>query len=148
MWGIKEKCHLLVEQAMEQDKLQRSVESGPAVRRREVPIWAWLAVIAYMVLADNLFPSGYEGWALAVGWFVAGTLCLVNYNSCGRYHCKITGPGLLGIGILVILEALGIVSMPGWVTFTSFIAVLAAGFGLEYRYRSECGTCYIMPRSK
>lgn len=130
---------------MEQDKIQRPAGSERVATHREVPTWAWLAVIAYMVFADNLFPSEYEGWALVAGWFAAATLCLVNYSSCGRYHCKITGPGFIGLGILAVLETLGIVSVPGWVTFTTLFAVLAVGFGLEYRYRGECGTCYVSP---
>jgi hypothetical protein len=95
-----------------------------------------------MVLVDNLMPSEYEGWALVAGWFAAGTMCLVNYSSCGRYRCKITGPGFLGLGILALLGTVGIVNAPAWVTFTALIAVLAVGFGLEYRYRSTEGTCY------
>ncbi|WP_148701237.1 hypothetical protein [Candidatus Nitrososphaera evergladensis] len=93
-------------------------------------------------------PSPYEGWALVAGWFAAGALCLVNYGSCGRYHCKITGPGFLGLGILALLDTIGVVNLPAWVTFTTLIAVLAVGFGLEYRYKSKCGTCYAALDSK
>lgn len=131
---------------MKQDKMQQPAKSS--AMHWEVPAWAWLVVIAYMVFADNLFPSEYEGWALVAGWFAAATLCLVNYNSCGRYHCKITGPGFLVLGALAVLETLGIVSVPGWVTFAVLFAVLGVGFGLESRYRSECGTCYITPNQQ
>lgn len=117
-------------------------------RHREIPLWGWLAVIGYMVLADNLMPSPYEGWALVAGWFAASALCLVNYGSCGRYHCKITGPGFLGLGILDLLDTIGVVNLPAWVTWTALIAMLAVGFGLEYRYKSKCGTCYATLGSK
>jgi hypothetical protein len=117
-------------------------------RRREIPLLGWLAVIAYMVLVDNLMPSEYEGWALVGGWFAAGAMCLVNFSSCGRYHCKITGPGFLGLGILAALEAIGVVNPAAWVTWTALFAVLAGGFGLEYRYKSRCGTCYTVFNSK
>ena len=128
---------------MGQNKQKQSFE--PMSKRREIPLWGWLAAIAYMVLVDNLMPSGYEGWALVAGWFALGTMCLVNFRSCGRYHCKITGPGFYGLGVLAILETMGVVNAPEWVTFTALIAVLAVGFGLEYRYKGKEGTCYCNP---
>jgi hypothetical protein len=56
-----------------------------------------------------------------------------------------TGPGFYGLGILVILETMGVVNAPGWVTGIALIAVLAVGFGLEYRYKGKEGTCYCNP---
>jgi hypothetical protein len=127
---------------MEQEKRQlQPIE--PRLRHREIPWWGWLAAIAYMVLVDNLVPSEYEGWALVAGWFALGTMCLANFSSCGRYHCKITGPGFIGLGILALLETVGVIgNLPAWVTYTALIAVLTLGFGLEYRFKSNCGTCY------
>ena len=127
---------------MEQNKGQKTAE--PVFRRKEVPLWSWLAVIAYMVLVDNLMPSQYEGWALVAGWFAASAMCLVNYNSCGRYHCKITGLGFLGLGVLAILEEIGVIDLEAWVIWTTLFAVLAVGFGLEYRYNSKSGSCYVV----
>jgi hypothetical protein len=96
-------CKAKAMEEQEQNKRQEQqlpVESaGHIVRRREIPLWGWLAVIAYMLIADNLMSWEYEGWALVAGWFAAGAMCLVNYSSCGRYHCKITGLGFLGLGI-------------------------------------------------
>ena len=128
---------------MEQNRRQQPIESI-MTKRREIPLGGWLAVIAYMVLVDNLMPSEYEGWALVAGWFAAGMMCLANYNSCGRYHCKITGPGFFGLGILAILDTIGMIDPPAWVTWTTLFAVLAVGFGLEYRYNSKCGSCYVV----
>jgi protein-S-isoprenylcysteine O-methyltransferase Ste14 len=127
---------------MEQNKGQKTAE--PVFRRKEVPLWSWLAVIAYMVLVDNLMPSQYEGWALVAGWFAASAMCLANYNSCGRYHCKITGLGFLGLGVLAILEEIGVIDLEAWVIWTTLFAVLAVGFGLEYRYKSKSGSCYVV----
>jgi protein-S-isoprenylcysteine O-methyltransferase Ste14 len=127
---------------MEQNKGQKTAE--PVFRRKEIPLWSWLAVIAYMVLVDNLMPSQYEGWALVAGWFAASAMCLANYNSCGRYHCKITGLGFLGLGVLAILEEIGVIDLEAWVTWTTLFAVLAVGFGLEYRYNSKSGSCYVV----
>ena len=127
---------------MEQNKGQKTAE--PVFRRKEIPLWGWLAVITYMVLVDNLMPSEYEGWAIVAGWFAAGAMCLVNYSSCGRYHCKITGLGFLGLGVLAILEEIGVIDLEAWVTWTTLFAVLAVGFGLEYRYNSKSGSCYVV----
>jgi protein-S-isoprenylcysteine O-methyltransferase Ste14 len=127
------------------------VESaGRVIRRnsREIPLWSWLPVIAYMVLVDNLMPSDYEGWAIVAGWFAASAMCLVNYRSCGRYHCKITGLGFLGLGVLAILEEIGVIDLEAWVIWTILLAVLAVGFGLEYRYNSKSGSCYVVCGSK
>ncbi len=93
-------------------------------------------------------PSEFEGWALVAGWFAASAMCFANYSSCGRYHCKITGPGFLGLGILALLETIGVIgNPPAWITFAALAAVLGAGFGLEYRYKSTGGTCYVESNS-
>jgi protein-S-isoprenylcysteine O-methyltransferase Ste14 len=132
---------------MTEEQQQQPVESAGRVIRhnsREIPLWGWLAVIAYMVLVDNLMPSEYEGWAIVAGWFAASAMCLVNYSSCGRYHCKITGLGFFGLGVLAILEEIGVIDLEAWVTWTTLFAVLAVGFGLEYRYNSKSGSCYVV----
>ena len=123
------------------------VESaGRVIRRnsREIPLWSWLAVITYMVLVDNLMPSQYEGWAIVAGWFAASAMCLVNYSSCGRYHCKITGLGFLGLGVLAILEEIEVIDLEAWIIWIALLTVLAVGFGLEYRYKSKSGSYYVV----
>jgi protein-S-isoprenylcysteine O-methyltransferase Ste14 len=97
-----------------------------------------------MVLVDNLMPSKYEGWAIVAGWFAASAMCLVNYSSCGRYHCKITGLGFFGLGVLAILEEIGVIDLEAWVIWTTLLAILAVGFGLEYRYKSKSGSSYVV----
>ncbi len=114
------------------------------IRHSEIALWGWLAVITYMVLVDNLMPSEHEGWGIVAGWFAAGATCLVNYSSCGRYHCKITGPGFFGLGILAVLDTIGVINPTTWITWTTLFAVLAVGFGLEYRYNSKNGSYYIV----
>lgn len=64
------------------------------------------------------------GWALVAGWFALGTMCLANYSSCDRYHCKITGPGFFGLGILTTLDTVGLVNPPAWVVFSALLALL------------------------
>jgi|SRR5918996_4494841 hypothetical protein len=138
-----------MEEQKQQNKRQEQqlpIESGRHIvsHNREIPLWGWLAVIGYMLLADNFMPSPYEGWALVAGWFAAGIMCLVNYSSCGRYHCKITGPGFFGLGILAVLDTIGVINPAAWVNWTAIFAVLAVGFGLEYRYNSKSGSCYVV----
>jgi hypothetical protein len=134
------------EQEQNKRQEQQPVEYTRNIVRhnREIPIWGWLAVIGYMLIVDNLMSWEYEGWALVAGWFAAAGMCLVNYGSCGRYHCKITGPGFFGLGILAVLDTVGVINPAAWIIWTTLFAVLAAGFGLEYRYNnSRSGSCYI-----
>src|SRR5918995_744930 len=133
------------QQIERQKEQQPDGAAGHIVRRREIPLWGWLAVIGYMLLVDNFMPSGYEGWALVAGWFAASAMCVVNYRSCGRYHCKITGLGFFGVGILAVLDTLGMINTGAWIIWTTLFAVLAVGFGLEYRYNSKSGSRYMFP---
>jgi protein-S-isoprenylcysteine O-methyltransferase Ste14 len=136
------------QQNKRQEQPQPIKSTGSIVRHREIPLWGWLAVIGYMLLVDNLPSWDYEGWALVAGWFAASAMCIVNYRSCGRYHCKITGLGFLGLGILSVLDTVGVINPAAWIIWTTLAAVLAVGFGLEYRYNSKSGSCYVVCGSK
>jgi hypothetical protein len=152
MLGIKEKCCYFIMQSMEKQKHQNKQQEQPQpiestqtiVRHREVPLWGWIAVIRYMLLVDNLPSWEYEGWALVAGWFAAGAMCVINYRSCGRYHCKITGPGFFGLGILAVLDTVEVINIAAWVIWSILSAVLAVGFGLEHRYNSKIGSCCVV----
>src|SRR5918998_4200033 len=124
--------------------ITESTHQSIVTHNREIPLWAWLAVIGYMLLVDNLPSWEYEGWALVAGWFTAGAMCVINYRSCGRYHCKITGPGFFGLGILAILDTVGVINVAAWVIWSILSAVLAIGFGLEYRYHSKTSSYYVV----
>jgi hypothetical protein len=132
------------EQQNKRQENQQVRSASHIVRRGEIPLWGWLAVIGYMLLVDNLMSWGYEGWALVAGWFPAAGMCLVNYISCGRYHCKITGPGFLGLGILAVLDTLRVINPAEWIIWTALFAVLAVGFGLEYRHNSKRGSRHVV----
>lgn len=126
-----------------QDKPKFAFALG--TRTREVPWWAWIAATTYMILAYVLIPSRLQGdLALAGGFFALSGMCFFNYNSCGRYHCKITSWGFMGLGILDVLYAFGIGNIiPSWVFYGSLVAIVVAGLGLERRYHSETGSCYV-----
>jgi hypothetical protein len=138
------------EQEQNKRQEQQPVEYTRHIVRhnREIPLWSWLAVIGYMLIVDNLMSWEYEGWALVAGWFAAAGMCLVNYSSCGRYHCKITGLGFFGLGILAVLDTVGVINPAAWIIWTSLFAVLALGFTLEYRYNSKSGSYYVACDSK
>ena len=125
---------------------EEPVESSVGIVRhnKEIPLWGWLAVLGFMLLMDNLPSWKYDGWALVAGWFAASAMCIVNYSSCGRYHCKITGIGFFGLGILAVLDTIGVINPAAWIIWTTLAAVLAVGFGLEYRYNSKIGSCYVV----
>jgi hypothetical protein len=152
MLGIKEKCCYFIMQSMEKQKYQNKRQEQPQpidstqggiVRHREIPLWSWIVVIGYMMLVDNLPSWEYEGWALVAGWFAAGAMCVINYRSCGRYQCKITEPGFFGLGILAVLDTVGVINVAAWIIWSILSAVLAVGFGLEYRYHSKMRSCYV-----
>jgi hypothetical protein len=152
MLGIKEICNLNNIIPMEK-RLKAEVPSPnniiPMEKRSkeefckggDITILICLTITAYMVLSGFL-PDNYVMWAVTAGWFAAGIMCVWNFKSCGRYHCAITGPGFFVLGILSLLEALGIFNPAEWIEWSIFGAVLAIGFGLEYIHRLREGTCY------
>ncbi|MGH9974740.1 MAG: hypothetical protein ACRD8Z_02745 [Nitrososphaeraceae archaeon] len=109
---------------------------------KDITVLTWISIIAYMTLTGFLHPDVYSQFAITAGWFAAGLMCLWNFKSCRRYHCAITGPGFLGIGILSLIEILDIINLQEWIEWSIFLAVLTIGFGLEYANRLREGTCY------
>jgi hypothetical protein len=136
MLGIKEICSL--NEIMPMEKRSKA----EFVKGSDITISICLTITAYMVLTGFLLPDNYVMWAVTAGWFAAGLMCLWNFKSCGRYHCAITGPGFFGLGILSLLEALGIFNPAEWIEWSTFGAIIAIGFGLEYVHKIREGTCY------
>jgi hypothetical protein len=134
----------------QQEQQPQQIESTQqSIRYGDIPLWGWIAVIGYMLLVDNIPSWEYEGWALVAGWFAAGAMCVINYRSCGRYHCKITGPGFFGLGILAVLDTVGMIDLAAWLVWSILSAALAVGFGLEYRYHSKTSSwCVVACDSK
>lgn len=58
-----------------------------------------------------------------------------SFNRISRTHLR--SRSIKPFDILAILERIGVVNAPGWVTWTALIAVLAVGFGLEYIYKAK-----------
>ena len=96
------------------------------------------------MLVDNLPSWEYEGWALVAGWLEASAMCVMNFRSCGRYHCKITGFGFFGLGIMAVLDTVGVINLTAWIVWSALSAVPAVGFGLEYRYNSKSSSRYVV----
>ncbi len=44
---------------------------------------------------------------------------------------------------MALLQEIGLINLEVWVTLTGLVAVLAVGFGLEYRYNSKSGSYYV-----
>src|ERR671919_2823677 len=118
-----------------------------SVKGKDITVLIWLSIVAYMTLTGFLLPDVYSQFAITAGWFAAGIMCLWNFRSCGRYHCAITGPGFFGLGILSLVEALGVYNTPEWIEWSMFAAVLAIGFGLELVHKIREGTCYCKIRN-
>jgi hypothetical protein len=73
-----------------------------------------------------------RGWRTAV-WTAAlsimGVACLANAARCGRVHCYLTGPFLLGMAIVTLLYGVGIVPLGsnGWnlIGLTTLVGAVA-----------------------
>ena len=139
LFGIREICNLII--LYDRNIMEKRLKIV-SVKGKDITVLIWVSIVAYMTLTGFLLPDVYSQFAVTAGWFAAGLMCLWNFRSCGRYHCAITGPGFLGIGILSLIEALDIINLQEWIEWSIFLAVLAIGFGLEYAYKLREGTCY------
>jgi len=118
------------------ERYRRVVE--PAVRG----IAGVAASVAVFAAADAV--GGRAGVAIASAWVaVAGTYCLANFWHCRETHCAVTGPGWTLAALLGFAAA----ATPGtdlsWYRVTAqavvFVAVLAAGYGLEQVIAARTG---------
>jgi hypothetical protein len=88
-----------------------------------------LAVIA------GLFLPGVRFWLWAPAFFIAGAACLYNARSCGRFHCRFTGPLFLVCSIMTGAVESGRLAMsPFWIP-----AAAAAGLVLSYAAERRFG---------
>ncbi|HEX9357237.1 MAG TPA: hypothetical protein VF933_25875 [Streptosporangiaceae bacterium] len=101
-------------------------------------------LVAVMSFAVAGAVGGRAGLAVASGYVtVIGAYCLLNFLGCRETHCGVTGPGFTLAALLGFAAAL----VPGpalsWYrTGTEaavFLAVLAAGYGLEWAVAARTG---------
>lgn len=102
----------------------------------------WIIIFIF-VLAGILVPEQHRHHMYVLFYFVIGGLCLWNYYGCGRIHCKITGWGFIGVGILALLNVLEIINISWNLIWIIFIAVLIIGYGYEFLQKGKTGSCYV-----
>ena len=96
----------------------------------------------YLIAASLLLAAQFATYPLHEYLHVlffcgTGILCIYNYQKCGRYHCKITGPGYFLLGILTLLNILGIVPFPWSWIWVIFAVITVTAFGLELYNKSR-----------
>jgi len=101
----------------------------------------WIIIIAFIIV--GIFaPEPYKSYIYVLFFFVIGGLCLYNFHTCGRIHCQITGWGFIGVGIIALLQVLGIISISWNVIWIIFLVVLVVGYGYEFLQKEKTGSCY------
>ena len=100
------------------------------------------ALVAIFIIASILTSETTGNNLWTIFFFLMGGLCLWNYRACGRVHCIITGFGFLGVGSLALLNILNAIDIAWDTIWWIFVAVLIAGYGLEFAYKRKKGTCY------
>jgi hypothetical protein len=88
--------------------------------------------------------GGRAGLAVGSGYVtVIGAYCLLNFLHCRETHCGVTGPGFLLAAMLGFAAPLVPGPVLSWYrTGTEaavFLAVLAAGYGLEWAIAARTG---------
>lgn len=101
-----------------------------------------LVAVASFAVAGAV--GGRAGLAVASGYVtVVGAYCLLNFLHCRETHCGVTGPGFLLTAMLGFTAALVPGPVLSWYrTGTEaavFLAVLAAGYGLEQVVAARTG---------
>ncbi len=76
-------------------------------------------------------------YLITIAFTWAGLACVVNAMRCGRFHCYVTGPLYLGLGLVSGLTGLGILNIEWiWIGMVfvigTFIAYLPEFVGRRY----------------
>ena len=125
------------------ERYRRAVE--PAVRG----VAGVMVTVVFFAAAAAV--GGRAGVAIASTWVaIAGTYCLANFWHCRETHCAVTGPGWTLAALLGFAAA----ATPGaglsWYRVTAqavvFVAVLAAGYGLEHLVAARTGRSVLLER--
>ena len=101
-----------------------------------------IILVGAYIIFDAFTPDNISSIGTVVFFFLIGGLCLLNYRSCGRLHCKITGPGIIMVGVIALLQTLEIITISWRTIWIIFWIVLIVGFCTEFIYKHKTGTCY------
>jgi hypothetical protein len=112
--------------------------AGPVLRG---PAGVMVAIVSFAVAGAV---GGRAGLAVASGYVaVIGVYCLLNFLHCRETHCGVTGPGFLLTAALGFAAALVPGPVLSWyrngTEAAVFLAVLAAGYGLEWVVAARTG---------
>jgi len=106
-------------------------------------LWFWILLFTIIfTIVGVLTPTNIGNILWTILFFIIGGLCLWNYNRCGRVHCQITGWGFLAVGVIALLNILGIIDISWSTIWMVFFAVLIIGYGKEFFYSGKTGSCY------
>jgi hypothetical protein len=97
--------------------------------------WAWGAAFLVVALGRLAVPHPAGSWLAALGFALAGGLCIGNVLRCGRAHCAITGPlYLLAAALFASHAASGVVIVAASIGGT-LLAYIPEWLGLRYLRR-------------
>jgi hypothetical protein len=104
--------------------------------RKSSFLWIWGVPGALLLVADaawdaHRLSTAPTGLLFTVSTTWIGIACYINGRRCRRTHCVIDGYLLPPLGVLGLLNAIGIVSL-GWQSYLNiFGLIVIAGFVLE-----------------
>lgn len=110
---------------------------------------AWWTYVGVGVLwfASNSIVSaaGVTGeapylWIAAAFVATFGAACMYNGEQCGALHCRISGPTYIGVALLAVASALGLVDISRGLIMGLFVGVFVASYALEYALASRDST--------
>lgn len=106
-------------------------------------LWIWAAPGALLLAADatwqaHRLPAPAAGLLFTVSTLSIGIACYVNGRRCGRTHCMIDGYLLPPLGVLGLLNLVGVLSIKWQTYLTIFLLIVIASFVFEC-----CGGKYL-----
>jgi hypothetical protein len=101
-------------------------------------VWTLVAV----AIISAMLPDFWGGIVATIFFFGSGLLCLFNFSRCKRYHCIITGVGFQVLGLLSLLDILGVLNISQSLLWSIFSGLLVVSYFLEFRHQTKHGSCY------
>lgn len=71
-------------------------------------------------------------WIAAAFVATFGAACMYNGEQCGALHCRISGPAYVGVALLAVASALGLVDASQDLVMGLFGGVFVASYAIEY----------------